>query len=63
VVVAQEQSAALPAPSVTHLPATATSHAWLAWAPLGNGYVEDEFQFSGTAGMYSYASEPPPPWA
>ena len=47
---------------MTQLPTTATSHPWLAWAPLAEGYVEEEFQFSGTAGIYSYASEPPPPW-
>jgi hypothetical protein len=62
VAVAQEQSAILAAPSVTQLTTTATSHPWLAWAPLSEGYVEEEFQFSGMAGMYSYASEPPPPW-
>jgi hypothetical protein len=60
--VAQEQSASLPAPSVTQLTTTATSHPWLAWAPLAEGYVEEEFQFSGMAGRYSYASDPPPPW-
>jgi hypothetical protein len=62
VAVAQGQSATLTAPSVTQLPTTATSHPWLAWAPLANGYVEEEFQFSGMAGIYNYASEPPPPW-
>jgi hypothetical protein len=38
------------------------SHPWLAWAPLDSGYVEDEFQFCGTAGIYTYTSAPPPPW-
>lgn len=50
------------APSVTELATTATSHPWLAWAPLDHGYVEQEFQFSGMAGIYSYTSAPPPPW-
>jgi Alpha/beta hydrolase domain len=59
---ARERSATLAAPSVTPLQTTATSHPWLAWAPLGNGYVEEEFQFSGEAGIYNYASTPPPPW-
>jgi hypothetical protein len=49
-------------PVVSLLPTTATSHPWLAWAPLGNGYVEEEFQFSGMAGIYTYTSSPPPPW-
>jgi hypothetical protein len=62
VAVAQGQSATMSPPNVTELPTTATSHPWLAWAPLDNGYVEQEFQFSGVAGLYSYASAPPPPW-
>src|ERR1041385_1437908 len=30
--------------------------------PLDDGAVEEEFQFSGTAGIYNYVSSPPPPW-
>jgi alpha/beta hydrolase family protein len=59
---ARGQSTTQAAPTVTELPTTASSHPWLAWAPLGNGYVEQEFEFSGTAGLYTYASAPPPPW-
>ena len=62
VAVAQQQSSTTAPPTVTQLPTTPTSHPWLAWAPLDNGYLEEEFQFSGMAGIYSYASEPPPPW-
>ena len=50
------------APMVTELPTTATSHPWIAWAPLSNGYVEQEFRFRGMAGIYAYTSAPPPPW-
>ncbi len=50
------------APTVTVLPTTATSHPWIAWAPLSNGYVEQEFRFRGMAGIYAYTSAPPPPW-
>jgi hypothetical protein len=53
---------AVPTPTVTPLPTTATSHAWLAQAPLPDGYVEEEFQFSGTAGLYAYAAGGPPRW-
>ena len=60
--VAQEQSSTTAPPRLTQLPTTATSHPWLAWAPLDNGYVEEEFQFRGMAGIYNYASPPPPPW-
>ena len=59
---AQEQSSTVATPSVSQLATTATSHPWLAWAPLNNGYVEEEFQFSGMAGIYNYVSSPPPPW-
>jgi hypothetical protein len=59
---AQAQTATTPAPSVTELVTTTTSHPWLAWAPLDHGYVEHEFQFSDMAGIYSYTSAPPPPW-
>lgn len=62
VAIAQGQTATMSPPTVTELPTTATSHPWLSWAPLDNGYVEQEFQFSGTAGIYNYASSPPPPW-
>src|SRR5438067_2292438 len=62
IAVAREQGASSSAPSVSELPTTATSHPWLSWAPLDNGYVEQEFQFSGMAGIYNYASPPPPPW-
>jgi hypothetical protein len=50
------------APTVTELPTTATSHPWIAWAPLSNGYMEQEFRFRGMAGIYAYTSAPPPPW-
>jgi alpha/beta hydrolase family protein len=50
------------APTVTELPTTATSHPWIAWAPLSNGYVEQEFRLRGMAGIYAYTSAPPPPW-
>ena len=50
------------APIVTELPTTTTSHPWIAWAPLANGYVEQEFRFTGMAGIYAYTSAPPPPW-
>jgi hypothetical protein len=49
-------------PTVTELPTTATSHPWIAWAPLSNGYVEQEFRFRGMAGIYAYTLAPPPPW-
>ena len=49
-------------PTVSLLPTTATSHPWLAWAPLDDGYVEQEYQFSGTAGLYAYAGSGPPQW-
>jgi predicted lipoprotein with Yx(FWY)xxD motif len=49
-------------PTLTELPTTAASHAWLAASPLAGGYIEQEFQMSGTAGIYSYASPQPPPW-
>ena len=62
VAVAQGQPATLAPPVVTPLPATATSHPWLAWAPLDSGYMEEEYQFSGDAGIYNYAASPPPPW-
>src|SRR5215471_18018484 len=62
VAVAQGQPAVLAPPVVTPLATTAASHPWLAWAPLESGYVEEEFQFSGEAGMYHYASSFPPPW-
>jgi hypothetical protein len=51
------------APTVRVLPTTATSHAWLAWAPLADGYVEEEYEFSGTAGLYAYADSGPPNWS
>ena len=47
VAVAQGQPATLALPSRDAAPTTATSHPWLAWAPLESGYVEEEFQFSG----------------
>jgi hypothetical protein len=50
------------APTVTPIPVTATSHPWLAWAPLASGYVEEEYQFNGTAGLYTYANGGPPNW-
>jgi hypothetical protein len=53
---------AVSAPTVTQIPVTATSHPWLAWAPLSNGYVEEEYQFTGTAGLYTYAGSGPPNW-
>ena len=53
---AQAQSSTTAMPSVTPLATTATSHPWLAWAPLNDGYVEEEFQLSGMAGIYNYAS-------
>jgi len=59
---AEEQSSTTATPSVIQVATTATSHPWLAWAPPNNGYVEEEFQFSGMAGIYNYASSPPPPW-
>jgi hypothetical protein len=46
----------------TPLPTTADSHAWLSQAPLSDGYVEQEFQFSGIAGLYVYAGSGPPQW-
>ena len=51
VAVAQGQSATMSPPNLTELRTTATSHPWLAWAPLNNGYMEQEFQFSGMAGL------------
>ncbi len=57
---ASSQTSSLP--TLTELPTTASSHAWLAASPLAGGYVEQEFQMSGTAGIYSYASPLPPPW-
>ncbi|MBV9327444.1 MAG: hypothetical protein JO352_27200, partial [Chloroflexi bacterium] len=44
------------------LPSVSSSHPWFAAAPLPNDYVEHEFEISGTAGIYHYASPPPPPW-
>lgn len=49
-------------PTVQRLPTTGTSHPWLAQAPLPDGYVEEEYAFSGTAGIYTYASGGPPRW-
>jgi len=51
-----------PAPSLVELPTQGASHPWFAAAPLPHGYVEQEFQLSGTAGIYHYTSPPPPPW-
>jgi Alpha/beta hydrolase domain len=56
------QGDGLTPPAVTELATTATSHPWMSWAPVSNGYVEQEFQFSGMAGIYAYTSPPPPPW-
>src|SRR5919204_2074758 len=50
-------------PTLTELPTTPGSHAWFAASPLAAGYVEQEFQMAGTAGLYSYTSPPPPPWS
>jgi Alpha/beta hydrolase domain len=47
---------------VTLLPVTPTSHPWLAQAPLAGGYVEEEYQFSGTAALYAYAGAGPRQW-
>jgi predicted lipoprotein with Yx(FWY)xxD motif len=51
-----------PLPSLTELPTSATSHPWFSASPLAAGYVEQEFQMAGTAGLYTYATPPPPPW-
>ena len=56
------QQGALPDPTVTELQTTATSHPWMSWAPLDNGYVEQEFEFSAMAGIYNYTAPPPAPW-
>jgi len=62
VAASQARVAAVPAPTVTPLPTTATSHPWLAQAPLADGYVEEEHEFSGIAGLYAYAAGGPPQW-
>src|ERR1051326_7976628 len=49
-------------PTLTELATTQSSHPWLSQAPLPDGYVEQEFQMSGMAGLYAYTSPPPPPW-
>jgi alpha/beta hydrolase family protein len=59
---AQQTKATIGPPDITELRTTETSHAWMAQAPLPDGYVEREFQISGMAGIYAYASPPPPPW-
>ena len=40
-------------PTISELPATPDSHPWLAQAPLPGGYVEQEFELSGMAGLYA----------
>src|ERR1700724_1537617 len=49
-------------PIVVEIPTSAGSHAWLSTSPLPSGYVEQEFEMSGTAGLYTYGTPPPPPW-
>jgi hypothetical protein len=56
------QADVLTPPTVTELATTPASHPWMSWAPVSNGYVEQEFQFTGTAGIYAYMTSPPPPW-
>jgi len=46
----------IPAPTITEVPTTATSHPWFAAQPLPAGYVEQEFLMTGTAGIYSLSS-------
>jgi hypothetical protein len=53
----------VPAPTVTLLPTTPTSHPWLSQAPVPGGYEEQEYEFSGMAGLYKYASSGPPDWS
>jgi hypothetical protein len=52
----------VPTPTVTPLPTTAVSHPWLLQAPLTDGYVEEEYEFSGMAGLYAYTAGVPPQW-
>ncbi|MBV9579176.1 MAG: hypothetical protein JO057_11370 [Chloroflexi bacterium] len=59
---AAAQPQVAPPPTLTLLPTTDTSHAWLGQAPLADGYVEEEYQYSGTAGLYTYDGTPPAQW-
>jgi alpha/beta hydrolase family protein len=62
IAIAQQTSPSIGPPKITELPITEASHPWMAQAPLPHGYVEREFQMTGTAGIYAYSSAPSPPW-